>query len=583
MSMKKLKSSGLLRLESKSVDKTEANNNLVKKSANVKIVRKKTDGQVERTLTGTVPLQKEGDKVVKRKVLKKAQEGGATVAVNVSSIGNGGSTGNDGSIGNDGSAANMAESSTLKEEKKSYVVRKAAAKFSARAGKTNEAAHRDPLGDDDEGDGEESPKGNLEYDDAGSGNGKDYQDNNSPAGDEAPPPHAAKKIVKKKKPIEREPNRSNPNANDAIPGTQFEHPGNPNGRSDKSDKVEDDSENEILNSIICKNDESALAEAPKEVKKKKKKIIVRKKVPIGEKLKGAEKGNQSPGVRTTPGAQTTPGGWTPRVATTVTTNGNSGGNSGGQPNECCERMANEIKMSETKIAQMQQTYEEKMSSVVEENKKEKDQLNTYIQNLNEEMHNINNKLSDEVKEKNTLKESYQNLRSDKLELEEKVNMLTRQMDESNEMSLLLNAKVATLEEENKMLLDRDQQNDLKVEQLQGEKIKMEKKMDEQNLLIKKKNELINKYMSEIENYKNVLKSKGEMMILGSSTTIDKSVPDKNSQKEQVAKLVKEKKELIYAFKKQLDLIVILKKQISLLESNKIVNMTSGELKKVLHD
>ncbi|EUD65037.1 hypothetical protein C922_04548 [Plasmodium inui San Antonio 1] len=583
MSVRNLKSNGLLRLESKSVDKMDANNNLVKKSANVKIVRKKTDGQIDRTLTGTVPPPSAGDKVVRRKVLKKAQEGGTTAVMNAGSIGNDGRTGNYGNTGNDGSAANLAESTMRKQdEKKGYVVRNTAAKFSVRPGKTNEAAQRDHLlGEDDEGNGEESPKGNLDYDDVGSGNGnsngKDYQDNNSPAGDDAPPSHGAKKILKKKKPTEREPNRSNPYPNDSIRGTQFEHAGNPNGRSDKSDKVEDDSENEILNSIISKNDESALAEPPKEVKKKKKTIIVRRKVPISEKLKSAEKGNSQP-----LGVQTTPGGRTPRGATTITTNNSSGGNSF-QPNECCEQMVNEIKMNETKLAEMQHTHEEKMNSMVEENKKDKDKLNTYIQNLNEEMHNINNKLCDEMKEKDTLKESYENLRSDKLELEEKFDILKRQIEESNEMSTLLNEKVATLEEENQMLLDRDQQNELKVEQLQSEKIKMEKKMEEQNVIIKKKDELINKYMSEIENYKNVLKSKGEMMILGSSTTIDKSIADKNSQKEQLSKLIKEKKELIYAFKKQLDLIVILKKQISLLENNKIVTMTSGELKKVLHD
>ncbi|ANQ06140.1 Uncharacterized protein PCOAH_00005680 [Plasmodium coatneyi] len=559
MSVKKLKSSGLLRLESKSVDKTDSNNNLVKKNTNVKIVRKKTDGQIERTLTGSVPPQKEGDKVVKWKVLKKAQEGGATIVVN------------------DDSGANIAESTMKRQdEKKGYVVRKTASKFSVKLGKTNQDAQRYLLGEDGQGNGEESPKGNLDYDDIGSHNGKDYQDNNSPAGDDAPP-NAAKKTMKKKKPTEREPNRSNPCANYAIPGTQFEYPGNPNGRNEKRDEVEDDSENEILNSIISKNDESTLAEPSKEeVKKKKKKIIVRKKVPISEKLKNAEKGNQPPGV------QTTPSGRTPRGGTTMTTNNSSGANTF-QPNECCEQMVNELKMNETKLAAMQQTHKEKMNSMLQENKKEKDMLNTYIKNLNEEMHNINNKLSDEMKEKDTLNENCQNLQSDKLELEEKVDMLRKQIEESNEMSTLLKEKVATLEEENKMLMDRDQQNEVSVAQLQSEKIKMEKKMDEQNVLIKKKDELINKYMSEIENYKNVLKNKGEMMILGSSTTIDKNMSDKNSQKEQVAKLVREKKELIYAFKKQLDLIVILKKQISLLENNKIVTMTSGELKKVLHD
>ncbi|CAA9986490.1 conserved Plasmodium protein, unknown function [Plasmodium knowlesi strain H] len=568
MSVKKLKSSGLLRLESKSVDKTDSNNNLVKKNTNVKIVRKKTDGQIEKTLTGSV-LPPQVDKVVKLKVLNKAQEGGATVVMNA------------GITWDDNDPTNMAESTMKKQdEKKVYGVRKIVSKFSVKRGKTNQDGHRDLLEEKDQRGGEEEnieyPQGNFVYDDTGNGNGKNYYDNNDPAADDNPP-DIGKTIVKKKKGTEKEPNRSKQCGNDALPVTQFEHPGNHNGRNDKSDKVEDDSENEILNSILSKNDESTLAEAPKEeVKKKKKKIIVRKKIPISEKLKNAEKANHFPGV------QTIPAGRTPRGATAIITN-NSNRGKFPQPNECCEQMVNEIKMNETKFVLLQETHKEKMNNMIQENKKEKDMLNTYIKNLNEEMHHINNKLCDETKEKDKLNENYQNLQNDKLELEEKVDMLKRQIEESNEMSTLLNEKIATLEEENKMLLDRDQQNELKVEQMQSEKIKMEKKIDEQNILIKKKDELINKYMSEIENYKNVLKNKGEMMILGSSTTIDKNMSDKNSQKEHVAKLIKEKKELIYAFKKQLDLIVILKKQISLLENNKIVNMTSGELKKVLHD
>lgn len=230
--------------------------------------------------------------------------------------------------------------------------------------------------------------------------------------------------------------------------------------------------------------------------------------------------------------------------------------------------------------------------------------NTSVKGLNEEIKSIkedrkhiqfslDNKIieNNEMKQRNTellndnnkIKEINKELINEKLYLSKEMEILERKLKESNEMYNLLNDKYNILENENKMLLDRDNEKELKIQDMNEEKLKLKKIIEENNSLLKKKEEQINEYINEIENYKIVLKNKGEMLLQNSST-MDKNVSsDKNLQKEYVNKLNKENKELIYVFKKQLDLIVILKKQINLLQNNKILNITSNEFKKIMQD
>ncbi|GAW79261.1 hypothetical protein, conserved [Plasmodium gonderi] len=566
MSINKLKSSNLLKIESKNAEKKDLNNDTVKKNPNVKIVRKKTDVQIEKSLTGTFS-QKEGEKTVKRKIFKKVQEVVNTGSTDSPNGGNG-SNGNTTTINN---TDEVTSAEIRQGERKENVARKTVVKLGIRkGGKTIDFTNEDLNNDYEAVNEKQSSKEKLM---CGYNDGDYNQHNNGE--NEKEDINIHKQVVKNKKSTKEQMNRTNISTN------------NTNERIDRSNKAEEDSENELLNSIMGKVVESTpLIGSQKGVIKKKKKIIIRKKIPIHEKSQNSEKCNSPSGTINTTGVG---GRRTPQIVsitgTNVETNNDevSEGKNKAKGNVCCEHMINEIERNKTKFQEMKQAHETHMYNIEEENKREKDKLNMYIQNLNEEMYSINSKLNEEMKEKDKINESNENLRNAKLDLEQKIEILKNRVEESNEFTGLMNEKFSTLEEENKILLERDQEKELIIKNLEAEKMKLEKKLEEQNILIKKKDEIINKYVTEIENYKNVLKTKGEMMLLGSSTTIDKNLPEKNIQKEYVNKLTKEKKELIYAFKKQLDLIVILKKQINLLENNKIVNITSGELKKTLHD
>ncbi|SCA48377.1 conserved Plasmodium protein, unknown function [Plasmodium ovale] len=355
-----------------------------------------------------------------------------------------------------------------------------------------------------------------------------------------------KKIIRrKKKPAQliSQANLSNNGESDGDP----EGDGNGDGRGGGVD-----TENEILNSII----EKKIPHATDQEKgtKKKKKILV-KKMLISEKSKLPVRSNVV-GI----GGGSTVGG----------------------------ELGTEGEMEKEKMEKLRHSHEEEVIKLKEERKEEEEKLNTYIHNLNMEMYNLNNRIKDEVVEKEKLQLLIADLNDTKSCLEKKVLTLETKIEETTEMYNLLKEKVITLEEENKLLLQRDEEKGERVTILEDEKIKLEKKMEEKMeekiIALKRKDEMITKYIKEIENYKNVLKNKGEMMMLmNSSSTIDKNSPEKNNHKEYINKLVKEKKELIYAFKKQLDLIIILKKQINLLENNKILNITSSEFKRILQD
>ncbi|SBT75454.1 conserved Plasmodium protein, unknown function [Plasmodium ovale] len=355
-------------------------------------------------------------------------------------------------------------------------------------------------------------------------------------GESGTTPVVKKIIRRKKKPTQQisQGNLSNHGESDGDP----EGDGNGDGRG-----AGVDSENEILNSIIEKK--IPLATDQEKGTKKKKKILV-KKMLISEKSKLPVRSNVV---------------------------GIGGGSAiGGELG------------TEGEMEKLKQSHEEELIKLKEERKEEEEKLNTYIHNLNMEMYNLNNRIKDEVVEKEKLQLLNADLNDTKSCLEKKVLTLETKIEETTEMYNMLKEKVITLEEENKLLLQRDEEKGERVTILEDEKIKLEKKMEEKITALKRKDEMITKYIKEIENYKNVLKNKGEMMMLmNSSSTIDKNSPEKNNHKEYINKLVKEKKELIYAFKKQLDLIVILKKQINLLENNKILNITSSEFKRILQD
>lgn len=366
-----------------------------------------------------------------------------------------------------------------------------------------------------------------------------------------------------------------------------------------------DSDDEILNSIIQKKNE-LIMDTPTEgnnkelTQKKKKKIIVRKINVSGKNKKNvpddknvyAEKYNYSEIYNSDENLFF--------------------GNKGNKPNmnlSVFEKKKTHLieGQNHTEILEdIENKSHDNVMDLKDDKKKIKDyhMNNTSVKGLNEEIKSIkedrkhiqfslDNKIieNNEMKQRNTellndnnkIKEINKELINEKLYLSKEMEILERKLKESNEMYNLLNDKYNILENENKMLLDRDNEKELKIQDMNEEKLKLKKIIEENNSLLKKKEEQINEYINEIENYKIVLKNKGEMLLQNSST-MDKNVSsDKNLQKEYVNKLNKENKELIYVFKKQLDLIVILKKQINLLQNNKILNITSNEFKKIMQD
>ncbi|SBS81927.1 conserved Plasmodium protein, unknown function [Plasmodium malariae] len=515
-------------------------NNSLRKHVSLKIVRKKIDNAHadKNVVVAQGTLREENAKIIKNKILKKVQDASDVVDC-------------------------LSSSKISNDENKKTVFKKGVHKLNTRKDETNDT--------DDEDDNENGINNNDNADGNTNSNSKTT---------------TTKKIIRIKKPKEQVINKHSPLNNfNELNAANAEHVGEQYYNSNEKSVKMEDSENEILNSIIEKKS-FLITDQPNDVKKKKKKIIV-KKVPITEKSKVGGKMEENAGYKADD-KQDDKCAYsilykTSSPSSRISNIGRKNTSSSAGKN--FEKANNEIGMNKAKLDELMKTHESEISNIKKEKKIQEEKLSIYIQNLNDEMYNLNNKLNDELKEKYKMEEMNEYLKTAKSGLEEKVNTLQKKIDESNELYSLLNEKFVTLEEENKLLLERDEENNLKVQNLEEEKTKLEKKLEEKNILIKKKDETINKYNNEIENYKNVLKSKGEMILLNnsSSTIVDKNSAERNSQKEYINKLTKEKKELTYAFKKQLDLIVILKKQINLLENNKILNITSNEFKKILQD
>ncbi|SOV74097.1 conserved Plasmodium protein, unknown function [Plasmodium sp. gorilla clade G3] len=592
MSNNKLKSNTFIKYESKNIEKKNETNHVKKLNSISTIKKKGEDNKLER-VTMNESVLNEGDKIMrKKKIVKKLEE-------------------------TNDKRENMTTSVNINEEgKRSIIVRR----FTQKNNMNNEELYEqnyndsnninknennkiDNINNNDNINDNENINNNVNINNNENINNNVNINNNENINNSNMP--VVRKVIKRviRTRVKNKKDETNKILNDNLNNNE-----STNDIScdviNKYGKTQD-SDDEILNSIIQKKNELVM-DTPTEgnnkelIQKKKKKIIVRKINVSGKNKKNvpddknvyAEKYNYSEIYNSDENLFIGNKENKPNMDLSVFENKKNYLVEGQNYTEMLEDIENkshdnvmDLKDDKKKIKDyhMNNNFVKDLNDEIKSIKEDRKHIQLSLDNKiieNNEMKQINTEL---LNDNNKIKEINKELINEKSYLSKEMEILERKIKESNEMYNLLNDKYNILENENKMLLDRDNEKELKIQDMQEEKLKLKKIIEENNSLLKKKEEQINEYINEIENYKIVLKSKGEMLLQNSSTMDKNLSSDKNLQKEYVSKLNKENKELIYVFKKQLDLIVILKKQINLLQNNKILNITSNEFKKIMQD